>query len=182
MSVAAERFRRARMGILAAALRRVLGRLRRRRHPFVTSSGVLGTLRGLEYPRGLGPEVGAAPDEVRARLDDLARDGRLDEGNAGLLDPEIMGSWVPRWQSAVDEWHNSNQIALQDYEGEAAARVQRAMAELQRLDNELADLRAWLDAVYRHRPDLLLFGEQARPRRGPRPQWFTRSGRVRSWP
>jgi hypothetical protein len=83
------------------------------------------------YQAAISPELTDASGVLRARVNQLARAGALDQGSGHVFDP-MIAAWVEQWTNRVDSEHDARQSVLQQ-------RVLHAEAELERL-RALADL------------------------------------------
>jgi hypothetical protein len=87
----------------------------------------------------IAPSVEEAAAVLRKRVDELARNGALDEGSGSFFDA-MIASWVEQWHNDIDHEHEARQSELH--------------LEQARLKAELERRRAYEDAAKRHLEEL----------------------------
>jgi thiamine biosynthesis lipoprotein ApbE len=70
------------------------------------------------------PSSARAPEELRRRVDELARSGALDQGSGHVFDPTI-DAWVQEWSHRIEAEHDARQSVLEQWEAHARAEAER---------------------------------------------------------
>ena len=90
------------------------------------------------YLKSFAPPIEDAPDRLRARVDELAAAGALDEGNGAIFDP-MINSWVQQWHNNVDAEYDARRSLLELSRAEAVADLSRRRARVEWAQIELEE-------------------------------------------